>query len=116
MKPQTQSRVGKRGRCFNACLASLLEIPELQVPDFDDDNYEASVDNFLKKYGVYYRHVSTAIKPIGFHVIEGKSPRGGLHAVVGKDGSIVHDPHPHDGTGRGLVRVDKYGVLIRRMD
>jgi len=49
-------------------------------------------------------------------MIEGKSPRGGLHAVVGRNGKIVHDPHPQDGTGRGLVRIDNFGLICARMN
>lgn len=116
MQPVTQSRVGKNGRCLNACVASLLEIPEASVPDFSDEEWNRELDDFLAPYGLYYRHVSTSVAPLGYHIIEGLSPRGGLHAVVGLDGAVVWDPHPQDGTGRGLVRTDRYGLLIRRFN
>lgn len=112
MIPQTQSRVGSNGRCFNACLASILELKERQVPDFPDKGFRQAVDDFLAPFGLVYRRTSKSVAPFGYHTIEGISPRGGLHAVVGKDGKVVHDPHPQDGTGRGLVTVEYYGVLL----
>jgi hypothetical protein len=117
--PQTQSRVGKRGRCFNACLASILELPETEVPDFDVPrpgergiDYDGNIERWLAKRGLRYRRVPTTVTPVGYHTIEGKSPRGGQHAIVGFNGKPVHDPHPQDGTGRGLVSVSHYGVLL----
>lgn len=114
MRPVTQSKVGAQGRCLNACLASLLEIPERDVPDFGDHTWRADVDHFLTPYRVYYRQVPLDVAPIGYHVIEGVSPRGGPHAVIGLNGKFVFDPHPRDGSGRGLRKVERYGVLIRR--
>lgn len=111
MKPVTQSKTGKDGRCFPACLASILEIPENSVPDLDNTN-KKQVDSFLSQHGLEYARVPTDIKPAGYHVIEGISLRGGAHAVVGLDGRLIHDPHPQDGTGRGLVQVDNYGLLL----
>lgn len=113
MIPQVQSRVGKRGRCFNACLASILELPEASVPDFDEDDYWQSVDDWLSKFGLYYRQVPLDIAPVGWHTVEGTSPRGGQHAVVGYNGEMVWDPHPEDGTGK-WVKPRIYGVLISR--
>jgi hypothetical protein len=34
-----------------------------------------------------------------------------MHAVVGHDGVFKHDPHPQDGTGRGLVEPMFWGAL-----
>lgn len=115
MKPVTQSRVGENGRCFPACLASILEIPEKQVPDFpkSDDEFYAAVDRFLDPYNLQYRQVPiTDATPMGWHTIEGISPRGGQHAIVGFNGKPVHDPHPQDGTGRGLVEPNLWGLLL----
>lgn len=113
MRPVTQSKVGADGRCLCACIASILEIPESFVPDFGND-WRNDVDRFLAPFGLYYRQVPLEVKPLGFHIVEGTSPRGGQHACVGFNGRIIHDPHPQDGTGRGLKTVERYGVLIRR--
>jgi hypothetical protein len=121
--PQTQSRTGKNGRCFQACLASILEIKEADVPEFaTDDLFLSQTQDFLKQFNLYYIQVdidSPGLKqafkngPV-YHTIEGKSPRGHLHAVVGLNGQMAWDPHPQDGTGRGLVRVDCFGILCAR--
>lgn len=116
MKPVTQSRVDEDGTCFRACIASILEVPEKRIPDFgasgDDETWWADVQAWLNKAGYTYRRVPIdGTKPVGYSTIEGLSPRGGLHACVAKDGVLVHDPHPQDGTGRGLVEPRYYGLF-----
>lgn len=113
MKPVTQSRTGANGTCFRACLASILELPENRVTDFTGDGEEffAQVDEFLAPYGLRYRRVPLSAKPAGYSTIEGMSPREGLHACVAYNGLLVHDPHPLDGTGRGLLEPYYYGRL-----
>jgi hypothetical protein len=115
VRPVYQSRVGPNGRCFSACLASILEIPERSVPDLDNTN-TAQVDRFLAQYGLQYRRIPYgADKPVGYSTIEGISPRGGYHACVALDGRLIFDPHPPDGTGRGLVSAEAYGLLLPAM-
>jgi hypothetical protein len=119
-----QTRTGENGNCFAACLASILEVPLHVVPEFGgDDVWLDNIQAFLAGFGLYYVQVASDDPIIEtafahgevFHTIEGTSPRGGQHAVVGLNGSIVHDPHPEDGTGRGLVEVDTYGLLCAQM-
>jgi hypothetical protein len=116
VKRIVQSRTGEDGTCFRACLASILEVPESRVPDFgaggDDDRWWADIQAWLRQAGLeYVRTPIGGTKPVGWSTIEGISPRGGLHACVAKDGELVHDPHPQDGTGRGLVEPRYYGVF-----
>jgi len=84
------------------------------VPDFTECNQDPGVNRFLKQYGLKYEEVpyDRANPPVGVHTILGVSPRGGMHCVVGKDGKIVWDPHPQDGTGRGLAKPTGYGLLL----
>jgi len=114
--PRVQSKTGKNGRCFSACLASVLELPEAAVPTFmqtAESDFIRAVDRFLLPWGVTYRKTQdTLAKPIGWSTIEGTSPRGGLHACVAFNGSLYWDPHPNDGTGHGLVRPMYYGLLL----
>lgn len=116
MKPVTQSRVGEDGTCFRACVASILEVPEERVPDFgafgNEECWWNDIQDWLGKAGMQYRRVPVdGTKPSGYSTIEGVSPRGGLHACVALDGKLIHDPHPQDGTGRGLVEPRWYGLF-----
>jgi hypothetical protein len=127
MKPVEQSRVGQNGRCLSAVIASILEIPEAAVPDFLGDDQPGEVSQFLRRYGLYYVEVPVTNKtaqsafekadgPL-YHVMLGISPRGGSHAVVADRGKMAWDPHPiSDGTGQGLVKVQRYGLLCSRAD
>lgn len=127
IKPVEQTRTGPNGTCFQACLASILEIPVWEVPDFstDDDLFLQQVQEFLATKGLYYVQVppdeptvvaafKQSLGP-AYCTIEGTSPRGGQHAVVGDRGVMVWDPHPKsDGTGQGLVSVQCFGLLCKR--
>ena len=106
-------------------MASILEIPIWEIPEFGDDEvFLQNIQAFLEPRGLYYVQVDPddPVLEIAFragevyHTCEGLSPRGGQHACVGLNGSIVWDPHPQDGTGRGLVSVECYGLLCARMD
>ena len=111
MKPVTQSKVGAHGRCFPACVASILEVPESSVPGYED---MPDVYQWLERRGLQYAQapIEGTPAPVGYHIIEGISPRGGQHAVVGLNGKTVHDPHPQDGTGRGLTKPERWGMLL----
>ena len=114
MKPVDQEfvhlpEIGQLGDCQRAVIASLLELPISEVPHFlqdangDPSDYWDSIQGFLASRGLAYMHVparsGTAFFGEGvdvYHEISGPSPRGGgvMHAVVGRNGVIVHDPHP----------------------
>ncbi len=111
MKRVVQTRTGADGNCLNACVASILELPLSEVPEFGGDWLE-DLNDFLSERGLSYRRVPMHAKPSGWSTIEGVSPRGGLHACVAHDGELVWDPHPiEDGTGQGLVEPRYYGLL-----
>jgi hypothetical protein len=110
---------------FEACIASLLEIPLSEVGDFGgDDVFEDNLAQWLAKRGLIYILVNgpdflenemlQAMFAQGdvYHIIEGISPRGGPHAIVGLNGKPVFDPH--DGTG--LWKVDGFGFLLKRLN
>jgi hypothetical protein len=119
MRPVTQSRIGEDGRCFPACIASILELSEASVPDLDNTN-EQQVNAFLAPYNLRYQEIPITDDspiPVGYHVICGVSPRGGMHAVVGRDGAFAHDPHPiSDDPRRGVVKPLRWGLLIPAND
>lgn len=107
MKPVDQTIFGDgKGNCFAACVASILELPIEEVPNF----CEGWDEEWFDKYQEWLR-------PHGFSVVMlvawsewkpnpgqlctmgGKSPRGDFdHCVVGEwtgeEWRVVHDPHP----------------------
>ena len=97
------------GNCFEACLASIFEMDLKDIPNFHGKNWFVDFLEWLKIKG-YTSYGTFIIEDIenysggvdGYFIVAGESPRGkhinGGHAVVYKNGKLVHDPHP-DGTG-----------------
>jgi hypothetical protein len=88
---------GVYGDCMRACIATLLSLPIQDVPHFlhdcDYDKFDERVNEFLASRGLCL--VDTLADATDFyHLIYGYTVRGTYHAVVGKNGNIVHDPHP----------------------
>lgn len=106
----------KRGNCWAACIASILELSLSDVPNFMDyEDFNEKCDDFLNKYGLYLIAFSvkdSKVIPQGYHIIVGNSPRYDcLHAVVGHNGKLVHDPFPGGG---GLKTTLHYEMFIIR--
>jgi hypothetical protein len=110
------------GNCFEACLASIFDLELSEIPLFKSVGWFPEFYNWLRVGGYEFQgtlkpeDVLSYDKGIdGYFIVAGESPRGrhikGGHAVVFKDGKIVHDPHP-DGTG--IVNI-KYGMAIERI-
>lgn len=115
MTPVVQTTFGdgsdgsEPGNCQSACLASLLDLPISDVPNFaalGPAGYWDGMQDWLAGRGLYLfetRPDPSRIPgtPEDLHYIaSGKSPRGLSHAVIMCEGDIVHDPHP---SGAGLV-------------
>jgi len=112
MKPTMQTLfydIDGVGNCFEACVASIFEIDLKDVPNFHGKNWFIQFFEWLHKKGytsygtLYTEKVQNYHGGVdGFFIVAGRSPRGdhikGGHAVVYKEGKLVHDPHP-DGTG-----------------
>ena len=110
----------QRGNCWSACIASLLEVPIDDVPNFvqidvnGGENWFAHTMRFLNERG-YHLVAVDPLAPGDVHYIQtGLSPRspadGGEvhHAVIHLHGELAHDPHP-DRTG--VKSIDNaYGV------
>lgn len=99
----TQPTLPDVGNCLAACVASILELPISQVPNFSftpngEDWYEDKLLTWLKTRGftALFVKYDPELGRLGCYcVASGKSPRGDhLHAVVYKDGKVVWDPHP----------------------
>jgi hypothetical protein len=105
------------GNCFTACIASILELPIEQVPNFIDYGRDWFIPflQFIEDAGYTYdgtyyiknrrtpeeleRFHRTFEGVDGYYIVGGGSPRGFSlgHAVVYKGGELVHDPHPDGG-------------------
>lgn len=89
------------GNCFQACVASLLDLSMHEVPHFFDDfeHWPMNFHRWLDARGltsVQFSEADLDARPSfwGHHIITGPSPRGGRHGVIGLNGSIAFDPHP----------------------
>ena len=116
MVPVTQTIFGApNGNCYAACLASILELPIKDVPNANG-NID-SVNRFLATRGLgvvripYSESAWKTIRRGAWCILFGVSPRELLHAVVGKDGVMVHDPHP---SRAGLRRIEGVDLFVAR--
>jgi hypothetical protein len=106
-----------RGNCFQAAIASMLELDLDDVPNFvqdDEDgkgNWWTRTQEWLGARGLWLADLPShnwkyVAPPDALTFVTGPSPRdptGKMKHIVlwrgrGVDGSLVHDPHP-DGTG-----------------
>ncbi len=116
MKPVDQTITGDGGNCFQAALASVLELPLEDVPHFratDPDDMYGAANRWLKPTGVRflpmyfadYKDVSHTHFDFSMYVlVAGYGPRTRpdgtrrQHAVVGRTlpwgVELLHDPHP----------------------
>ena len=127
MKPIMQTDTTfETGNCGEACIASILEIELSEIPGFHSDDpqdgaaYCKHIREFVSRYGLSYVDISfqDGCDPMDFlkdcwTIASGPSPRGTKewhrHAVVWRNGEIVHDPHP---AGGGLKEIEMYGLFI----
>ena len=122
MKPVDQTLFGtENGNCFQACVASLLEVPIDSLPHFvmmrgeigntgeRSADWFDHFDHWMKSRGLYsvecslkHESIMACVSEDSFCILTGKSNRGCNHAVVGCTGSpvsvegflLIHDPHP----------------------
>lgn len=131
MKPVKQTKFGPvEGNCFNACIASLLEVDIDVIPDIPPGTDWLTAKKkwdewLLENYSVYLLDVEFDDRTIrmadhlqGYHIMSGTSPRAEYpdrtaHSVVGFEGRMVHDPHPSgDGIKPGAHIT--YSVIVSR--
>lgn len=108
MIPTDQTKFGSvQGDCYRAALASILEVPIDKLPA--DLGWRAmfrpkELRDLLRGYDLDVARIvwnrpedfprPWPGPPGAWHLLGGPSPREGLHATVGRDGMLVHDPHP----------------------
>lgn len=97
MIPVYQTKFGMPdGNCLSACIASLLERPLREVPDYKDADWWQNWENWLQELGFEFIYQPTPEPvPQGYAIAGVHSPRGPwLHAVICFDGKVIHDPYP----------------------
>ncbi len=117
MKPVEQTKMTPPNRdCFAACVASILELPLNEVPNYSQEGeWWVEWSKWLSPRGLYFLKFSDKGGKgeeylQGFHIITGKSYSGDWnHSVVGYGGVIVHDPNPKQG---GIRSHQWYGVFV----
>jgi len=98
----------EQGNCFQACVASILEIPLEEAFDcklYPDDEWFDKFNEWLTKYGlacIMFDHSKekpvAATKVLGYAIMDCMSTtlyHGEHHVVIIKDEEVVHDPNPH---------------------
>lgn len=87
------------GDCFEACLASVLEVPRSEVPDRDGSPADAdglreyaSQTAWLAARGLRLAYTRPSVVPVGFAIASGPKASGRGHSVVVHDGRVVHNP------------------------
>ena len=124
MKKVYQTKFGKEGNCFPACLASILEIGIDEIPNFQEPQGEwyTLYKKWLNRYSldlIALLNWDDQPKncPEVYSIVSGKSPRGLQHATVYYGLEMVHDPHPDGGGVKGITEwiyiVSKHPVKNR---
>lgn len=121
MIPVDQDKFGwPDGNCFDACVASILELRLDEVPHFNSrgEQWYQYLTEWLAERGLeprFYEYDPRDPKrysPPGYTIVGGVSPRHAgqrrLHACVARDGALVHDPNP---ARHGLLNVLDYLVI-----
>ena len=120
MIPVDQTKFGESGNCFDACLASILEIGIDKFPNFKgvgwakryniflQNNFDMQILSIYSSPDILFSDDGEGINT--HHIITGPGPRGFMHAVVGLNGKMVHDPHPDRS---GLLEVEYYEFIIK---
>ena len=108
MRPVDQTAYGLHdGNCFNACVASILEVPIAHVPRFSGTRWFAQFSQWLADRQLAASFAKRgSYGPPGYSIAGGPSLRfaGRMHACVALDGIVVHDPHPsRDGLPFGIA-------------
>lgn len=111
-----------QGSCFNACVASILELPMRDVAQVwpKDEKYWSVWEQWAEARGLEINQRPLGVSPPkGFAIAAGKGgrlyPQGHeragqeiMHAVVVFNGELVHDPFPG---GKGIDRPRYYWTI-----
>jgi hypothetical protein len=99
MIPVFQTRRGPLGNCYAACVASILEKPLDEVPDIRGKDWGRRFSQWFDSQGIGSKFLQgnnlplseQTFLPPGWSILACRGS-GPIHAVVCRDGVIVHDP------------------------
>lgn len=99
-----------RGNCWSAAIASIVEVPLKEVPNFVQEDDEGGQDWWdatmwwLDSRGLVMRqHSIMDIQADEYYIVTGSSYRfNGGHAVIYRGWNLAHDPFPD---GMGIMKV-----------
>ena len=119
MTPILQTKFGNDGNCLAACIASLLEIDIDSVPNPHSENWQNELNEWLvENHGIYILTVGFFDKEIvpvallsGYIIGVGLSFNNRKHAVLCRNGKVVHDPLPYSGLTYDLI--EEFDLLIK---
>ena len=116
---------GIHGDCMRACVASILNLPISEVPHFGEGDalhnaeiYWNNLANYLATKGLFHLELNSFDLEISkcptdiYHLIYGKTIRGTEHATVGRNGELIHVPHPSKAGLVGNKEDWTFGFLI----
>ncbi len=124
MKPilQTKQKTAtQNGNCMATCLASILEIPIDAVPAYENlfapDGVQPWVPwlrKFLKGWDLMQLDLDDHFRIDAYYIAGGLSPRATddnvfNHAVIYRNGVMVHDPHP---SGDGILDEQSFSYFL----
>ena len=118
MKPVLQTKFGKgNGNCYAACIASILELPIEDVPNFcKSENWFEDSREWVKQHGFDLLMVVANDEwtpPDTFYIAGGEGGRGCKHTAVFRKDKLVHDPYPK---GLGLQSIEDYIFFVPLAD
>ena len=104
-----QTRYGSHGgNCHQACLASILELPLDDIPDFCNDypatKWDQAENEWLLERGLFCVHLrfddpeASAVAWLTNNVpcvagVNSLTTKGAQHSVIYYKGNVIHDPH-----------------------
>lgn len=105
--------------CFQAAMASVLELPLDDVPNFVlEERWWQAANDFLRPRDLYLITVPAQEEwtPIGYHLVAGPSPRlNGWHCLVGLNGQPIFDPHPSGNCKLGTQERWEWHLFVSMM-
>lgn len=131
MKPVFQNRFGKPlGNCWEACVASILEVDLSDIPTAHREEWEDAVGQERVYKLLEYLHslgynlvefkmvdgegVITMRVPSDYYILCGENHQGLGHTVVALGNEIVHNPNPTD---NGILHnASAYQILYKVSD